>query len=84
MLVMLDEEYDPDMVPEAEEAVNAVGKAVDELQLMNMLNEMCIRDSRQTQDQFRDGGLRHFAALLRTAVGICHEKPRFLFDTIFT
>ena len=27
MLVMLDEEYDPDMVPEAEEAVNAVGKA---------------------------------------------------------
>ena len=38
MLVMLDEEYDPDMVPEAEEAVNAVGKAVDELQLMTMLN----------------------------------------------
>ena len=26
------------MVPEAEEAVNAVGKAVDELQLMTMLN----------------------------------------------
>ena len=26
MLVMLDEEYDPEMVPEAEEAVNAVGK----------------------------------------------------------
>ena len=38
MLVMLDEEYDPEMVPEAEEAVNAVGKAVDELQLMTMLN----------------------------------------------
>ena len=35
---MLDEEYDPEMVPEAEEAVNAVGKAVDELQLMTMLN----------------------------------------------
>ena len=28
MLVMLDEEYDPEMVPEAEEAVDAVGKAV--------------------------------------------------------
>ena len=38
MLEMLDEEYDPAMVPEAEEAVNAVGKAVDELQLMTMLN----------------------------------------------
>ena len=38
MLEMLDEEYDPEMVPEAEEAVNAVGKAVDELQLMTMLN----------------------------------------------
>ena len=38
MLVMLDEEYDPEMVPEAEEAVNAVGKAVDELQLMTLLN----------------------------------------------
>ena len=38
MLVMLDEEYDPEMVPEAEEAVGAVGKAVDELQLMTMLN----------------------------------------------
>ena len=35
---MLDEEYDPEMVPEAEEAVDAVGKAVDELQLMTMLN----------------------------------------------
>ena len=32
------EEYDPAMIPEAEEAVNAVGKAVDELQLMTMLN----------------------------------------------
>ena len=38
MLEMLDEEYDPDMIPEAEEAVNTVGKAVDELQLMTMLN----------------------------------------------
>ena len=35
---MLDQEYDPEMVPEAEEAVDAVGKAVDELQLMTMLN----------------------------------------------
>ncbi len=35
---MLDEEYDPAMIPEAEEAVNTVGKAVDELQLMTMLN----------------------------------------------
>ena len=32
------------------------------------------RGSRQAQDQFRDGGLRHFAELLRAAVGICHEK----------
>ena len=38
MIEMLDEEYDPAMIPEAEEAVNAVGKAVDELQLMTMLN----------------------------------------------
>ena len=38
MLEMLDEEYDPAMVPEAEEAVNTVGKAVEELQLMTMLN----------------------------------------------
>ena len=38
MLEMLDEEYDPDMIPEAEEAVNTVEKAVDELQLMTMLN----------------------------------------------
>ena len=38
MLEMLDEEYDPAMIPEAEESVNAVGKAVDELQLMTMLN----------------------------------------------
>ena len=29
MIEMLDEEYDPAMIPEAEEAVNAVGKAVD-------------------------------------------------------
>ena len=38
MIEMLDEEYDPAMIPEAEESVNAVGKAVDELQLMTMLN----------------------------------------------
>ena len=38
MLEMLDEEYDPAMIPEAEEAVNNVGKAVEELQLMTMLN----------------------------------------------
>ena len=38
MLEMLDEEYDPAMIPEAEEAVNTVGKAVEELQLMTMLN----------------------------------------------
>ena len=33
MIEMLDEEYDPAMIPEAEEAVNTVGKAVEELQL---------------------------------------------------
>ena len=38
MLVMLEEENDPSLIPEGEEAVNAVGKAVDELQLMTMLN----------------------------------------------
>ena len=38
MLEMLDEEYDPELIPEAEEAVNTVEKAVDELQLMTMLN----------------------------------------------
>ena len=38
MIEMLDEEYDPAMIPEAEEAVNTVEKAVDELQLMTMLN----------------------------------------------
>ena len=38
MIEMLDEEYDPAMIPEAEEAVNTVGKAVEELQLMTMLN----------------------------------------------
>ena len=37
MIEMLDEEYDPAMIPEAEEAVNAVGKAVDELQLIHSL-----------------------------------------------
>ena len=38
MLVMLEEENDPSLIPEGEEAVNAVEKAVDELQLMTMLN----------------------------------------------
>jgi peptide chain release factor 2 len=38
MLLMLEEEYDPDMIPEGEEAVANVEKAVDELQLMTMLN----------------------------------------------
>ena len=34
MLLMLEEENDPALVPEGEQAVEAVGKAVDELQLM--------------------------------------------------
>lgn len=38
MLLMLEEENDPSLVPEGEEAVENVGKAVDELQLMTMLN----------------------------------------------
>ena len=38
MLLMLEEENDPALVPEGEQAVEAVGKAVDELQLMTMLN----------------------------------------------
>ena len=38
MLEMLAEENDPSLIPEGEEAVNAVEKAVDELQLMTMLN----------------------------------------------
>ena len=38
MLEMLAEENDPGLIPEGEEAVNAVEKAVDELQLMTMLN----------------------------------------------
>ena len=38
MLVMLEEENDPSLIPEGEQAVEAVGKAVDELQLMTMLN----------------------------------------------
>ena len=38
MLLMIEEENDPGMIPEGEEAVEAVGKAVDELQLMTMLN----------------------------------------------
>ena len=38
MLVMLEEENDPSLIPEVEQAVEAVGKAVDALQLMTMLN----------------------------------------------
>ena len=38
MLEMLEEEYDPSLIPEGEEAVNGVEKAIDELQLMTMLN----------------------------------------------
>ena len=38
MLLMLEEENDPSLIPEGEQAVDAVGKAVDELQLMTMLN----------------------------------------------
>lgn len=38
MLLMLEEENDPSLIPEGEEAVANVGKAVDELQLMTMLN----------------------------------------------
>ena len=38
MLLMIEEENDPDLIPEGEQAVEAVGKAVDELQLMTMLN----------------------------------------------
>ncbi len=38
MLLMLEEENDPDLIPEGEEAVNNVEKAVDELQLVTMLN----------------------------------------------
>ena len=38
MLLMLEEENDPALVPEGEQAVESVGKAVDELQLMTMLN----------------------------------------------
>ena len=38
MLLMLEEENDPALIPEGEQAVEAVGKAVDELQLMTMLN----------------------------------------------
>jgi len=38
MLLMLEEENDPSLIPEGEQAVQAVEKAVDELQLMTMLN----------------------------------------------
>jgi len=38
LLEMLEEENDPALVPEGEEAVNGVEKAIDELQLMTMLN----------------------------------------------
>ncbi|MFI3169393.1 MAG: peptide chain release factor 2 [Faecalibacterium sp.] len=38
LLLMIAEENDPDLIPEGEEAVLAVEKAIDELQLMTMLN----------------------------------------------
>ena len=38
LLEMLEEENDPTMLPEGEEAVESVKKAIDELQLMTMLN----------------------------------------------
>lgn len=38
MLLMLEEENDPSLLPEGEEAVEKVEKAIDELQLMTMLN----------------------------------------------
>ena len=38
MLMMIEEENDPSLIPEGEEAVNHVEKAVDELQLVTMLN----------------------------------------------
>ena len=38
MLEMLEEENDPELIPEGEEAVAKVEKAVDDLQLMTMLN----------------------------------------------
>ncbi len=38
LLVMLAEENDPELIPEGEEAVTGVEKAIDELQLMTMLN----------------------------------------------
>ena len=38
MLMMIEEENDPSLIPEGEEAVNNVEKAVDELQLVTMLN----------------------------------------------
>ena len=38
LLEMIEEENDPDMLPEGEQAVADVGKAVEELQLMTMLS----------------------------------------------
>ena len=38
LLEMLEEENDPALIPEGEEAVDGVEKAIDELQLMTMLN----------------------------------------------
>ena len=38
LLEMLEEENDPALIPEGEEAVDSVEKAIDELQLMTMLN----------------------------------------------
>ena len=38
LLEMIEEENDPALIPEGEEAVNGVEKSIDELQLMTMLN----------------------------------------------
>ncbi len=38
LLILISEENDPSLIPEGEEAVGAVLKAIDELQLMTMLN----------------------------------------------
>ena len=38
MVLLCEEENDPDLIPEAETATNAVAQAVDELQLMTLLN----------------------------------------------
>ena len=42
LLEMIEEENDPALVEEGEQAVNEVAKEIDELQLMTMLNGECI------------------------------------------